>query len=109
SSREHAALVPLYLGIKAVLVKSFARIHCANLANAGIIPLQFIKEEDYDLIDQMDELTFENLKKEIQNQETVKIYNKTKNYTLETNAILTDRQRAMIIAGGLLNYTKLNA
>ena len=66
SSREHAALVPLYLGVKAVIVKSFARIHCANLANAGILPLVFKDESVYGKIDQMDELEITNLREAIQ-------------------------------------------
>lgn len=109
SSREHAALVPLYLGIKAVLVKSFARIHCANLANAGILPLQFVNEEDCDSIDQGDELELPNCKKEILNGDIITVVNKTKGITMKAEAVLTDRQRAMVVAGGLLNYTKTQA
>ncbi len=108
SSREHAALVPLYLGIKAVIAKSFARIHCANLANAGLIPLQFINESDYDMIDQGDELALPNVKAEIAAGTEITVLNKTKNYEIKANAILTERQRDMVIAGGLLNYTKIN-
>ena len=66
SSREHAALAPLYLGVKAVLVKSFARIHRANLINAGILPLTFANEADYDKIDQGDELELANVRKAIE-------------------------------------------
>lgn len=106
SSREHAALVPLYLGIKAVVVKSFARIHCANLANAGILPLQFISEEDYDSINQGDELVLPKVKEELLNGSEITLYNKTQNIAIKTNAILTDRQRDMVLDGGLLNYTR---
>lgn len=108
SSREHAALAPLYLGIKAVLVKSFARIHCANLANAGLLPLQFDNETDYDIIDQGDELLLPNVKEEISVGTKITIENKTKNFKFTATAILTDRQRDMVIAGGLLAYTKEN-
>ena len=106
SSREHAALVPLYLGIKAVIAKSFARIHCANLANAGIVPLMFKNEKDDDSIDQMDELELPNIRKEIENGSIVKVKNNTKGTILEAEAVLTERQRNMVLAGGLLNYTK---
>ena len=106
SSREHAALVPLYLGVKAVLVKSFARIHCANLANAGIVPLMFKTEADYDVIDQMDELELPNIRAEIENGSDVTVVDKTKGKTILAKAVLSDRQREMVLAGGLLNYTR---
>lgn len=108
SSREHAALVPLYLGIKAVLVKSFARIHCANLANAGIIPLQFTDESDYDRIDEGDSLKLPAIKAELEAGCDVTVVNESKGQTFKVKAILTDRERGMVIAGGLLNYTKSN-
>ena len=108
SSREHAALVPLYLGIKAVIAKSFARIHCANLANAGLIPLQFKDEADYDRFDQGDELALPMVKAEIAAGTDITVINKTKNFEIKATAILTERQRDMVIAGGLLNYTKIN-
>lgn len=107
SSREHAALVPLYLGIKAVVAKSYARIHCANLANAGILPLQFIDEVDYDSIDQMDDLTLPKILDEIKSGETVTMKNLTKNREYRLTAVLTPRERSMVMAGGLLNYTKV--
>ena len=106
SSREHAALVPLYLGVKAVLVKSFARIHCANLANAGILPLIFKNEADYDKIDQMDELELKNVRKAIEDNAPVIVSDKTKGIEIETEAVLSQRQREMVLAGGLLNYTR---
>ncbi len=106
SSREHAALVPLYLGIKAVIVKSFARIHCANLANAGIIPLAFCKEADYDTVDQMDELELPDIRSALENNTKIIVKNKTKGTSFECDAVLTDRQRKMVLAGGLLNYTR---
>jgi len=106
SSREHAALVPLYLGVKAVIVKSFARIHCANLVNAGIVPLVFKNGKDYDGIDQMDELELPDIYSAIENGSKIIVNNKTKGNSFEAEAVISDRQRKMILAGGLLNYTK---
>ncbi|MCM1285311.1 MAG: aconitate hydratase [Acetobacter sp.] len=109
SSREHAALVPLYLGVKAVVTKSFARIHVANLVNAGILPFTFANEEDYDKIDQMDELALPNIKDAIENKKSVVLKNITKGEEYELNTShLSDRQRAMLICGGLLDYTREN-
>ena len=107
SSREHAALVPLYLGVKAVITKSFARIHVANLVNAGILPFSFANEEDYERIDQMDELELVDIKDCIKNKKPVVLKNNTKNeeYVLDSSH-LSDRQRDMLICGGLLNYTR---
>ena len=109
SSREHAALAPLYLGIKAVIVKSFARIHMANLINAGIIPMTFADEADYDRIDQMDELSIHSVIGQIQNGDTVTVTNVTKGFDFLVSVALSPRQKDMLIAGGLLNYTKNNA
>ncbi len=109
SSREHAALVPLYLGVKAVVAKSYARIHCANLANAGLIPLQFVDESDYDRIDQMDVLRLPNIKAELEKGNAVTLEDVTKGITIQVEAQLTQRQRDMVLAGGLLNYTKSQA
>ena len=106
SSREHAALVPLYLGVKAVLVKSFARIHCANLANAGILPLVFENESDYDRIDQMDEIELPNVRAEIEAGSAVTVIDKTKGLTFSAQPVLSPRQQKMVLAGGLLNYTR---
>ncbi|MGN0478210.1 MAG: aconitate hydratase [Hominenteromicrobium sp.] len=106
SSREHAALVPLYLGIKAVVAKSYARIHCANLANAGILALKFKDEADYDRIDQMDTLTLPDIRAAIQNKSPIILRDETKGIEMEVVPMMTDRERAMVIAGGLLNYTK---
>jgi len=108
SSREHAALVPLYLGIKCVITKSFARIHCANLINAGIIPFTFKNSDDYDKIDQNDILCLPDVKAEITAGKEVKLINKTKNEEYVLCYDLSDRQRDMILAGGLLNYTREN-
>lgn len=109
SSREHAALVPLYLGIKAVVAKSYARIHCANLANAGLIPLQFQNEADYDKIDQMDDLCLPNIRRELEQGCDVTMVDLTKNMKIKLTAVLTPRQREMVLAGGLLNYTRQTA
>ncbi|HZJ78756.1 MAG TPA: aconitate hydratase [Clostridia bacterium] len=109
SSREHAALVPLYLGIKSVITKSFARIHLANLVNAGIIPLTFRNENDYDKIDTGDELKLTNIRESLKNKsEKISLKNVTKDEEYELDYILSDRQVDILIAGGLLNYTKLS-
>ena len=106
SSREHAALVPLYLGVKAVITKSFARIHCANLINAGILPLNFANPDDYDKITQGDELSLKGIKNAIINNEPAVLVNLTKNEEYAINYDLSQRQKDIILAGGLLNYTK---
>lgn len=107
SSREHAALVPLYLGIKAVIAKSFARIHVANLINAGIVPLVFKNPDDYDLINQGDTLVLDDLLSSIKNG-TVKCVNKTNSKVIELSCNFTDRQVSILKSGGLLSYTKEN-
>lgn len=106
SSREHAALVPLYLGIKAVIAKSFARIHCANLINAGIMPFTFADGSDYDRIDTDDTLALEGIREKIADGKPVTLKNLTKGEKYALNYDYSDRQTAMILAGGLLNYTK---
>ena len=106
SSREHAALAPLYLGIKAVLAKSFARIHMANLINSGILPLVFENEADYDTIDLMDELTIENAEKQIAAGEKIVVKNLTKNKEYTTILTVSGRQKEMLYAGGLINFIK---
>ncbi len=107
SSREHAALAPLYLGVKAVLVKSFARIHRANLINAGILPLTFVNEADYDKIGQGDQLVLENVRASIENGETeLKLINKSKNIEIPVLCELSGRTKDIILAGGLLDYTR---
>lgn len=109
SSREHAALAPLFLGVKAVLVKSFARIHKSNLINAGILPLTFVNAEDYDKIRLGDMLELPNVKDEIANGKQVTVVNKTTGDTIVADCELSDRTRNIIIAGGLLDYTKENS
>lgn len=107
SSREHAALVPLYLGVKAVITKSFARIHVANLVNAGILPFTFANEADYDRIDQMDQLELADIRTAMEHNTPVVLKNLTKNeeYPLDASH-LSARQRAMLLCGGLLDYTR---
>lgn len=109
SSREHAALVPLYLGIKAVIAKSFARIHEANLINSGILPLVFKDEEDYERIDKGDILEINNAREQVSRGEAITVKNKTKDYEFEVELNISPRLREVLLAGGLLNYTKKNA
>jgi len=107
SSREHAALVPLYLGVKAVIAKSFARIHRANLINAGILPLNFENENDYDTIDLMDELVITDLHSAL-NTGKLTVENRTKGTAFTVLCEVSERQRDIILAGGLLNYTRMS-
>lgn len=106
SSREHAALVPLYLGIKAVLAKSFARIHQENLVNNGIIPLIFRNPEDYDNVKEMDELLIEDAIFQVKSR-TIKLKNLTKGKEYKMLLNITARQKEIIVQGGLLNLVKL--
>ncbi len=109
SSREHAALAPLYLGVKAVLVKSFARIHKSNLINAGILPLTFANPDDYDKISQGDELLIADVKSKLEKGEQIVVTNVTTGTDIPVDCELTDRTKAIIIAGGLLDYTRENS
>ncbi|MBQ1517669.1 MAG: aconitate hydratase [Clostridia bacterium] len=106
SSREHAALAPLYLGVKAVLVKSFARIHKSNLINAGILPLTFANADDYDKIAQGDEIVIKDVKAKLEKGEPIVVTDVTKGIDIPVECELTDRTKAIIIAGGLLDYTR---
>ena len=108
SSREHAALVPLYLGIKAVVAKSFARIHVANLINFGIVPLTFANPEDYDRIDEGDALEIAGFAGGVAGAETLILKDTTKGIEIPLVLTATERQRAILGAGGLLNYTRAN-
>lgn len=109
SSREHAALAPLYLGIKAVLVKSFARIHRANLINAGILPLTFVNEADYDAISQGDVLELADIRAKVEAGETqLTVLNKTTGKEIPVLCELTGRTKDIMLAGGLLDYTREN-
>ena len=107
SSREHAALAPLYLGVKAVLAKSFARIHRANLMNNGILPLEFTDEADYDAIAPDDEIVIENAPAQIAAAAEGECVNvRAGGRELKMKLVITPRQRDILLAGGLLNYTK---
>ncbi|WP_373481771.1 aconitate hydratase [Acetobacterium sp.] len=106
SSREHAALAPVYLGIKGVAVKSFARIHKNNLINNGILPLVFENEADYDTIELNDELIIENALDAVKSGQA-KLVNKTKGLTYEMLLEVSERQKEMLLAGGLINLIKL--
>lgn len=104
SSREHAALAPMYLGVKAVIAKSFARIHRANLVNFGILPLTFEDESDYNLCDQGDSIELPDIKNRLTSGGKVIINNLTKNKEIKVKHTLTPREIDILCVGGLLNY-----
>ncbi len=106
SSREHAALAPMYLGIKAVLAKSFARIHWTNLVNFGILPVTFAAEQDYEAVAQEDRLEFPDIRQRLEEDQPLVVRNLSKGTTIPVTHTLSTRQRQMILAGGLLNYIK---
>ena len=106
SSREHAALVPLYLGIRAVLAVSFARIHKANLINAGILPLTFANPEDYDRIAENNALSIDGLEDITSGKTEFILTNRTKGIQIPLVLDCSERQRRILQAGGLLGYTK---
>ncbi len=106
SSREHAALCPMYLGVRAVIAKSLERIHTANLINFGILPLRFKEEEDYERLSQGDRLEMPELKLRLLKGQPVRARKVGTGEEFELVYDLTERQRAIIIAGGLLNYTR---
>ena len=106
SSREHAALCPMYMGVKAVIAKSMERIHNANLINFGILPLNFIDEKDYDNINQGDELFIPNIKELLNENKKLIVKNKTKESEFEVEYTLSDRQKKVLLAGGTLSYMK---
>jgi len=103
SSREHAAITPRYLGIQAVIAKSYARIHRKNLINFGILPLQFINEADHGKIDQEDILAIENVHDQVKAGGPIKVENKTKGITIETENTLSEKEQEEVLAGGLIN------
>ena len=105
SSREHAALVPMYLGVRAVITKSFARIHVANLINAGIMPLTFKNPEDYDKLSQGDKLTLSNVFEGMDKGE-ITLTNETTGESFALSCSFTERQKEILKAGGLLSFTK---
>lgn len=104
SSREHAALVPLYLGVRAVIAKSFARIHADNLVNAGILPLVFENPDDYEKISLGDKLKLDGIRKAVKDHGDIVL--ETENGPIKLILKVSDRQREIILAGGMLNYTK---
>lgn len=106
SSREHAALAPLYLGIKAVVAKSFARIHRANLINAGIVPLTFVDEADYDQIQELDQLEIENIKDQLRAGNEVIVKNITRSCDYRVKCELSERELAVLLMGGKINWIK---
>lgn len=106
SSREHAAIAPMYLGIKAVIAKSFARIHKANLVNFGILPLTFDNANDYNTIDKTDELELLEIVDALKTGKQITVKNKSKGTTFRVNHDLQDRSIAIMLAGGTLNYVK---
>ena len=105
SSREHAAINPMYLGVKAVIAKSIARIHKGNLVNHGVIPMLFENPADYDRLDQNDELEFENLLDQIPTR-SILIKDKTKDFTFRARLDLTDNEIAVVLSGGQLSFLK---
>ena len=106
SSREHAALAPMFLGLQAVIAKSFARIHRANLVNFGILPLLFKSEDDYGKVEQGDRLAIRGINEAIRGSQTFRIENLTKGTAFEAASNLNDRERELLLKGGLLPYTK---
>ena len=106
SSREHAAICPSHLGVRAVITRSFERIHSANLINFGIVPLLFASEEDYDRIDQGDRIGIPGIREAITKGSRVLVRNETKGFEFEAKHTLTERQIEILLAGGRLAYTK---
>ena len=105
SSREHAALVPMYLGIRCVIAKSFARIHVANLINAGILPVTFHNAEDYDKLTQNATLILSDIAVGMRSGK-ISVTDETTGFAFTVDCSLTERQQKILLAGGLLNYTK---
>ena len=106
SSREHAALAPMYLGIKVILAKSYARIHRSNLINFGILPLIFKSPDEFDRIQQGDQLRIKDVRDRLEKDEFLEIENATQGRTFEISHGLSDREMRILLAGGLLNYTR---
>ncbi|MGQ9569452.1 MAG: aconitate hydratase [Thermodesulfovibrionales bacterium] len=106
SSREHAAIAPMYLGIHTVIAKSYARIHRANLINFGILPLKFLNSEDYDRIEKGDRLLLKDIIKSLKGKQSYKAYNLSKNYSFELISDLNNREKEIVICGGLLPFTR---
>lgn len=106
SSREHAAMAPMFLGIQAIFAKSYARIHRSNLINFGILPLVLLKAEDYERISQGDQLRVENLRARLERNQPIEIENVTRAEVLEVGHGLNRREVEILLSGGLLNYTR---
>ena len=106
SSREHAALCPMYLGVRVVVAKSIERIHKANLINYGIIPFTFANEKDCEWIDQGDELEIPDIRRLVLKSNTAAIIDKTRDRAFEVSLDLSERERAIIVAGGTLPFIK---
>ncbi|MBU4305831.1 MAG: aconitate hydratase [Candidatus Omnitrophica bacterium] len=106
SSREHAALCPMFLGVKAVFAKSLERIHAANLVNFGILPLLFVDTSDYDKVDKDDEIRLTDVISCLDNNKNIILYDATKKISLEMKYLLSSRQKEIVKSGGLLNYTR---
>jgi aconitate hydratase len=109
SSREHAGLAPRFLGTRFKIVKDFARIHKANLINFGILPLLFRDAADYDRINQGDRLVIRNAREQVKTQDEITVLNDTQGYEFTAIASLSDRDRAILLAGGKLNFTREQA
>lgn len=105
SSREHAALLPLFLGIKAVVAKSFARIHRSNLINNAILPLVFKNESDYEKISEFDDIKISNMEKSIETGDFI-LEDTTKNIKIKLKGDFSDREKEILLEGGYLNYAK---
>ena len=104
SSREHAALAPNFLGVKAVLAKSYARIHRSNLINFGILPLIFVNENDWKGIDRDDVLIIKDIHNSVKSGEDITVFNQTKNKEIKMKCPLSKHERAVLLDGGLINY-----
>ena len=109
SSREHAAICPMYLGVKAVIAKSFERIHAANLINFGILPLTFANEADYDSISANDKVEISDIKSALAKSADLVLKNTSTGKSVTLKYSLSARQRDILLAGGMLNYTKAQA
>ena len=104
SSREHAAIVPAFLGVRAVIAHTFGRIHWQNLVNFGIVPLNFLERSDLDRVDQGDTLSLPRLREELDGDgDRVTVENRTRDETFEVRHELSDRQKLVLLAGGLIN------
>jgi aconitate hydratase len=106
SSREHAAIAPRYMGLKVVIAKSFARIHWQNLINFGMLPLTFVNPDDYDGIDQQDILEIADAGRNLRASRRVRVHNRTKATTFETEHAMSPRQIDMVLEGSLINLVR---